>query len=132
MHQFARLLFTPAQWLPLLGVGVALVAVRRLRLGLLLAGLLGGALAALGMAAVLLAETLLFVISQPQAHRLAAFLHPWPVLLPLLAAVACAIPVAIRWRGLQAWTHVDAILAGAVLVLLGTAWTHPIPPPPGR
>ena len=132
MHAFARLLLTPAQWLPLVVLGLALVGARRLRLGLFLAGLLGGGVAAVGMVGVLLGETLLYVISVPQAHHMAAFLGPWPVLVPLLGALACAAPIGLRWRGLGAWTHVDAILAGVTLVLLGTAWNHPLPPPPGR
>ncbi len=132
MHAFAPRLFSAIQWLPLVGLGLVLVAARQLRVGLLLAALLGGGIAAAGMGAVLLGETLLYEISLPQAHNLAHFLGPWPVLLPLLAGVACAVPVAIRWRGLRAWTHVDAILAGLALVLLGTALRHPLPPPPGH
>jgi uncharacterized membrane protein YwaF len=128
MLHFAHLLVSKAQWAPVLALVAGLSL--GLRPGLALLTLLGAVLAAGGMAGVLLTETLLFVISVPQARSLAAFLGPWPVALPLLCGAACALPVVLRWRPPTRWEAPDALLAGAALFLLGTAWRHPLPLPP--
>lgn len=124
----ARLLTTRAEWLPL-GVAVlALLAARRPQAGLALAALLGAGVAAAGLAGVLVGEKLLFVISIPQAHSEVAFIGRWRWLLPLLAGAACLLPVLLRWSGWRRLQPADTILAGAALLLLGAAWSHPLLP----
>jgi hypothetical protein len=130
MHPFALALLSPAQWLPVLVLAVALFGARRLRPGLPLLALLGAALAAGGMAGVLLGEMLLFVLATPQPRSLAAFLGVWPTLLPVLCGAACTLPLLLRRRLPTCWEAADALLAGAAVWLLATAWRHPLPPLP--